>query len=100
DAAPADVDTSDDPEAIISWISEHCKVVSDQGRGLVPFRLYDYQKDVVRAYEERRECVVLKARQLGLSELTAAYALAKMCRHAHYTVVVLSKGEAEANEFL
>jgi hypothetical protein len=100
DVTPGDIDTSDDPEAIISWINEHCRVISDQGRGIIPFTLYPYQRDVVRAYETHRECIVLKARQLGMTELTAAYALFKMVQHSHYTVVVFSKGENEAQEFL
>jgi hypothetical protein len=51
-------------------------------------------------YEGRRETIVLKARQLGMTELTAAFALFKMVHHSHYTVIVLSKGQDEASEFL
>jgi len=43
-------------------------------RGLIPFDLYPYQEELIRAYQKNRFNVILKARQLGISEVTAAYA--------------------------
>jgi hypothetical protein len=39
----------------VHFVDTYCKVQSDEGKGLVPFRLYDYQKEVLRAFEEHRE---------------------------------------------
>jgi len=44
-------------------------------RGLIPFETYDFQDDCVKQFEENRFNIVLKSRQLGLSTVTAAYAV-------------------------
>lgn len=95
---PASV--ADDPEEIIRWIESYYTVVSDAGLGLIPFKLYEFQKDVIRQLEGHREVIILKARQLGMTELMAAWILFKLCHHARWTAVILSKGENEAKEFL
>ena len=43
-------------------------------RGLIPFKTYDFQNDCVTAFVDHRFNVIVKARQLGMSTLTAAYA--------------------------
>ena len=44
-------------------------------QGLIPFDTYDFQDDCLKSFEEHRFSIVLKSRQLGLSTVTAAYAL-------------------------
>ena len=44
-------------------------------RGLIPFETYDFQNDCVKSFETHRFNIVLKSRQLGLSTVTAAYAV-------------------------
>lgn len=44
-------------------------------RGLISFDTYSFQEDCVGHFEENRFNVILKSRQLGLSTLTASYAL-------------------------
>ena len=44
-------------------------------RGRLPFKLYPFQQDVVKAFLEHRFGIINKSRQLGLSTLTGAYAL-------------------------
>jgi hypothetical protein len=44
-------------------------------RGLIPFETYSFQDDCVKAFEEHRFNIILKSRQLGLSTVTAAYAV-------------------------
>lgn len=63
-------------------------------RGLIPFEMFDYQDDLVRDYVNHRFNVVLKARQLGISEITAAYATWLMLFHREKNVIVMaSKAE-------
>lgn len=47
----------------------------DPVKGKIPFRLFDIQKDVLRAYTGHRMNIVLKSRQMGISWLTAAFVL-------------------------
>jgi hypothetical protein len=42
-------------------------------RGLVPLKTYGYQDDIVNAYQDHRLNIILKARQLGITTVTAAY---------------------------
>jgi len=85
-----------DPEY---FIDNYCKVESDTGAGVVPFHLFDYQREVLRQWTEHRECVTLKARQLGITELAAALALWQVSFHPHTRVGVFSTDEAKAREF-
>lgn len=67
-------------------------------KGLVPFKMYDYQDDLVKDYKDNRFNVVLKARQLGISEITAAYATWLMLFHREKNVIVMaSKAETAKN---
>ena len=44
-------------------------------RGLIPFETYDFQDECVSNFENNRFNIILKSRQLGLSTVTAAYAV-------------------------
>ncbi len=67
-------------------------------RGLIPFTMFDYQEDLVRDYVDHRFNIVLKARQLGISEITAAYATWLMLFHREKNVIVMaSKAETAKN---
>jgi hypothetical protein len=44
-------------------------------RGVIPFETYQFQDDCLAAFRENRFNIVLKSRQLGLSTITAGYAL-------------------------
>jgi hypothetical protein len=41
-------------------------------KGSIPFKLYPYQKDVIRGLIDNRKNIILKARQLGITTVTAA----------------------------
>lgn len=63
-------------------------------RGLLPFEMFEYQEELIRDYVENRFNIVLKARQLGISEITAAYATWLMLFHREKNIVVIaSKAE-------
>ncbi len=68
--------------------------------GIVPFDLWDAQKKVLVAFENNPLCIVLKARQLGISWLACAYALWLCVFHPQKTVLIFSKGEDEAAELV
>ena len=67
-------------------------------RGLLNFEMFDYQDQLVQDYVENRFNIVLKARQLGISEVTAAYATWLMLFHREKNVLVIaSKAETAKN---
>ena len=71
-----------------------------EGRALIPFVLWSAQADVLTTMELERLLVILKARQLGISWLSCAYALHGCVTQAGYMVLLLSQGQLEANELI
>jgi hypothetical protein len=65
-------------------------------KGLVPFKLYNFQEDVVKDFEDYRFNIVLKARQLGLSTTTAAYITWLLLFHRNKNVVIMATKLATA----
>ena len=67
-------------------------------KGLIPFQMFDYQEELVRDYVANRFNIVLKARQLGISEITAAYATWLMLFHREKNIIVMaSKADTAKN---
>jgi len=44
-------------------------------KGLIPFKMYDFQKSCIDDFQDHRFNIILKSRQQGLSTLSAAYAV-------------------------
>jgi len=82
----------------INWISSYCKVMSDTGKGPIPFGLYDYQQDFIRSFWHHRELIVLKARQIGMTETVAALAVYCIHHFPGWTIIILSQDLETANE--
>lgn len=67
-------------------------------KGLIPFKTFDYQDALVTDYQQSRFNIILKARQLGISEITAAYATWLMLFHRDKNILVMaSKAETAKN---
>ena len=56
------------------FMKKYC-LIQHPIRGKIPFELYDFQEEVVGNFTKERFNVILKARQLGISTLTAGYSL-------------------------
>ena len=65
-----------------------------------PFALWDFQEELLDLIEANRTLIVLKARQLGVSWLVAAYALWSVEFHSNANVLLLSKREDESQKLL
>ena len=59
-------------------------------KGLIPFKLYDFQEDLLRSFNDHRFNVILKARQLGISTTTAAYIAWMMLFHRNKNILVVA----------
>lgn len=68
--------------------------------GLVPFKLYDYQKDILRSYQNNRNTIITTARQAGKSTTTCAFILWYILFHAEKTVALLANKADVAREIL
>ena len=71
------------------FINNYAKI-SHPIHGLIPFKTYDYQSDLINYFNDSRFNVVLKARQLGISTITAAYVAWMMLYHRDKNVLVIA----------
>ena len=71
------------------FITNYAKITHPQ-KGLIPFKLYDFQEDLLESFEDHRFNVILKARQLGISTVTAAYIVWLMTFHREKNVLVIA----------
>jgi len=73
----------------VYFINNYCKI-SHPMRGLIPFKLYDYQGDLINDFNDYRFTIILKARQLGISTITAAYIVWMMLFRRDKNVLVMA----------
>jgi len=73
----------------VYFINTYCKISHPQ-RGPIPFRMYPFQEDVIKDFQDHRFSVILKARQLGLSTVVAGYIAWLMLFHRDKNVLVLA----------
>ena len=71
------------------FIDNYCRI-SHPLRGLIPFKTYDYQKDLLKDFNDYRFNVILKARQLGISTITAGYVVWMMLFHRDKNILVIA----------
>jgi hypothetical protein len=83
----------------IYFISEYVKVTHPT-RGLVPFKLYKFQHEILKCLENHRFNVLRKFRQAGCTTISAAYALWFALFQSHKSIVFLSVGDTESTEIL
>ena len=71
------------------FINNYAKI-SHPIKGLIPFRTYDFQQGLIEDFNDYRFTVILKARQLGISTITAAYIAWMMMFHRDKNVLVIA----------
>ena len=80
------------------FLATYAKIVT--GDGLVPFDLYPFQRDCLDDFVQHRFNVVLKSRQLGLSTVTAGYALWLALFYKHQSILVIATKRDVAMNFI
>jgi len=64
--------------------------ISHPQKGTIPFKAYDYQKQLLNDFNDYRFNIILKARQLGISTVTAAYVAWLMLFHRDKNILVVA----------
>jgi len=72
------------------FMKKYC-MIQHPIRGKIPFELYNFQDKVVNEFQEHRMNVILKARQLGISTLTAGYSLWMMTFQQDKNILVIAQ---------
>ena len=80
------------------FVDTHGTMWKKEGGDPIPFRLWDFQKDAAEHMQNDDKLIILKARQMGLSWLSSAYALWKMMTTANFHVYYISLGRVEVEE--
>ncbi len=81
------------------FFNKYCKV-KHPTRGLVKFDTYPFQDDCVKAFQKNKHNIILKARQLGLSTLTAAYATWQLLFRPNTSTLVIATRLHVAKNFI
>jgi len=72
-------------------------------KGMVPFKLFYKQKQIIKSYEKFNRNIITKPRQAGVSTTTAAYIAAKCAfgdPENQHKVLILANKQTLAQEFL
>ena len=81
------------------FMKKYC-MIQHPIRGKIPFELYDFQEKSVNEFHQNRFNVILKARQLGISTLTAGYSLWMMTFHQDKNILVIATKQEVAKNLV
>ena len=83
----------------IYFLKKYC-VIQHPMKGKIPFQLYPFQEKTVEDFVQSRFTVILKARQLGISTLTAGYSLWMMTFHNDKNILVIATKQEVAKNLV
>jgi hypothetical protein len=83
----------------VYFITNYIQIINID-RGLVPFQLYDFQKDMVTLAKDERFVICKMPRQVGKTTTVAALLLWYVLFHEMFSVALLANKEAQAIEIL
>ncbi len=86
-------------ESPIHFIENYVKIIS-LDEGLIKFKLYDYQRELIDHFDENRFSVVLACRQSGKSITACAFLLWYLLFQPEQTIAILANKGAIAREML
>ena len=81
------------------FMNKYVKIQHPQ-RGTIAFKTYDFQDDCLKDFVNHRFNVILKSRQLGLSTLTAAYAVWLALFYKDKNILVIATKLSVAMNFI
>lgn len=81
------------------FMNNYCKIQTVE-HGAVQFNTFDFQDECVKKFEEHRFNIILKARQLGLSTVTAAYCIWKILFQSDVNILVIATNLRTAKNFI
>ena len=71
------------------FIHNYAKI-SHPLHGLIPFKTYDFQKELLEDFNNHRFNVILKARQMGVTTIMAAYISWMMMFHRDKNILIMA----------
>lgn len=83
----------------VYFIEKYMKIININD-GLVPFKMYKYQKEMIRSFHENRFSIITTSRQAGKSTTTCAFILWYIIFQKDKTVALLANKGDTAREIL
>jgi hypothetical protein len=83
----------------VHFIQEHMKIVS-LDEGLVPFKMYDFQQNMVKTFHDNRFTICKLPRQSGKSTTIIAYLLHYVLFNPNVNVAILANKSSTARDIL
>ena len=83
----------------IYFIENYIKIIS-LDRGLIPFKLHEYQKKFILCMHENRMVISMQPRQMGKTQTVAAYLVWYILFNDDKTVAILANKAAAAREIM
>lgn len=70
------------------YFIENYVFISHPKHGVLKFKMYDYQRNLIASFIRNRFNIILKARQLGISTVVAAYALHRALFKSNQNILI------------
>ena len=83
----------------VFFMKQYCYIQHPK-RGKIKFNLYPFQEDSLTELRDNRYNVILKSRQLGISTLTAGFALWSMLFNEDFNVLVIATTQEVAKNLV
>ena len=83
----------------VHFMKKYCQIQHPQ-KGKIPFHLYAFQEQVLRDFRDHDYNVILKSRQLGISTLSAGYALWIMTFFGDKNILVIATKQEVAKNLV
>ena len=83
----------------VFFMRQYCYIQHPK-RGKIKFNLYPFQEDSLTELRDNRYNIILKSRQLGISTLTAGFALWSMLFNEDYNVLVIATTQEVAKNLV
>ncbi len=74
--------------------------ITHQEKGIIPFRTYKFQKELLSDFHDHRFNIILKARQLGISTIVSGYVAWMMLFYKEKNILVMATKQATAIEIV
>ena len=83
----------------VHFMRKYCTIQHPK-KGKVKFDLYPFQEKCLTDFKDNRYNIILKARQLGISTLSAGYSLWLMLFHNDKNILVIATGKDVAKNLV
>jgi len=83
-----------------AYFAKNYIYIKHKDKGSVKFKLWDFQEETLKAFQNNRMNIILKSRQLGITELMGMYVLWFTLFQKDKNVVIVSKNRRQASQII